>query len=383
MRHNPTNSRRRHEAPSDTLTDARPRRSRSDSSVATSREPTFAAVAQDWFARQRNLRPTTGARYENDLRLHLLPRFGDRSIGGLDEDDIVSLIDDMLQAGYAATSIRNCLTPLRRIFRFAVRRGLAERNPVTMLERHEIPHLPRRDLRLLDSESIARLLAAATPRYRTLLATAIFTGLRQGEVLGLTWEEVDFERGFIRVRKSVDRSGQRVPPKTSAAVRDVVMMPALAELLAEHHACSRFNSPSDYVFASLRGTPLGHRNVAQRGFDAAAARAGFNRPGQRKMNFHDMRHLYASLLIGQGANVTFVSRQLGHANPAITLAIYAHLFNQYAHADRARSLLERDFRPVLEPLLLKTCRYGAEAQRAEVPPREDILKRARDHPPRP
>jgi integrase len=327
-------------------------RRHSSSPPASGSGPTFEAVVEQWLSRQVNLRPSTWARYENDLRVHLLPRLRETPIASLHEDDVVLRIDEMLQAGSSAASIRNCLTPLRRICRFAVRRGLAARNPVEMLERTEIPRTPRREQRLLDSHTIGRLLAAARPRYRTLLATAVFTGLRQGELLALVWEGIDFESGFVKVRKSLDRRGQRVPPKTSSAIRDVILMPALAELLTAHRAASSFHDDADFVFPSLRGTPLGHRNVAQRGFDAAASEAGLNREGERKATFHDLRHVFASLLIGQGANVAFVSRQLGHATPEVTLRTYGHLFDQYAHADRARSLLEEQFRPVLNPLLV-------------------------------
>jgi len=232
-----------------------------------------------------------------------------------------------------------------------------------MLERTEIPRATRREQTLLAPQAIERLLAAAHARYRTLLATAIFTGLRQGELLGLLWENIDFENGFVKVRMSLDRRGHRVQPKTSSAVRDVVLMPALAELLEAHRAASAFGDDSDFVFPSLRGTPLGHRNVSQRGFDAAAANAGLNREGERKANFHDLRHVFASLLIGQGANVAFVSRQLGHATPQITLRTYGHLFDQYAHANRARSLLEDEFRPVLRPLLTGFTGLGAPPDR--------------------
>jgi integrase len=317
-------------------------------------QTTFGTLAEEWFARQVNLRSSTRARYENDLRIHLMPRLRDTPIATLHENDVVRLIDEMLQGGSSAASVRNCLTPLRRICRLAVRRGLAPRNPVEMLERTEIPRTARRDQRLLDSEAIVRLLAAARSRYRTLLATAVFTGLRQGELLALLWEDIDFEHGFVKVHKGLDRHGHRVHPKTSSAIRDVVLMPALAELLATHRSASTFRDERDFVFPSVRGTPLSHRNVSQRGFDAAAAKAGLNRDGQRKANFHDLRHVFASLLIGQGANIAFVSRQLGHATPQVTLRTYGHLFDQYVHAERARTLLEAEFRPVLSSLLADT-----------------------------
>ena len=112
-------------------------------------------------------------------------------------------------------------------------------------------------MRILERDEIARLLAAAPERYRALLATAIFTGLRLGELLGLTWGDVDFDAGLVRVRKQLGRDGVLVPPKTDQAVRDVVLMPALGRMLREHKLASPCSRPSDFVFVTLRGTPLG------------------------------------------------------------------------------------------------------------------------------
>ncbi len=315
-------------------------------------EGAFATIAEEWFGRLTNLRASTRARYDNDLRVHLIPRFGSRPISEIGEDDVLALIGDMREAGYSPWSIRHCLTLLRRIFRLARRRELIGRNPVEMLERAELPRVGRRVQRLLDTDSIDRLLAAAPLRYRTLIATAVFTGLRQGELLALLWDDVDLEHGFIHVRKNLDRNGVRVAPKTDSSVRDVVLMPALGELLVQHRMASRFSGPHDFVFASQCGTGLGHRNVAQRGFDVAASTAGFNAASSDKMHFHDLRHTYAALLIGQGANVVFVSRQLGHATPDVTLRVYGHLFDKHVHADRVRALLQQEFESTLGPLLV-------------------------------
>src|SRR5439155_17677268 len=97
----------------------------------------------------------------------------------------------------------------------------------------------QREMRILQREEIAALLASSRPTYRTLLATAIFTGLRFGELLGLTWADIDFEARLVRVRKQLDRwkEGElprRVEPKTPQAIREVVLTPTLAKMLNEH-----------------------------------------------------------------------------------------------------------------------------------------------------
>ena len=169
-------------------------------------------------------------------------------------------------------------------------------------------------MRVLNSGEIEALLGAADEVFRPVLATAVFSGLRQGELLGLTWRDVDLAAGVIRVRWQWDRTGERVEPKTPGAVRDVIMLPALGRLLREHRARSPFSLDHHPVFASGRGTPLHYRNLSRRGLEAAALRAGLVGEGRPRLRFHDLRHSFASLLISEGLDVVFVSRQLGHAD---------------------------------------------------------------------
>jgi len=159
--------------------------------------------------------------------------------------------------------------------------------------------------------------------------------LRSGELLGLTWADVNFDAGYLRVRKQLGRDGQRVEPKTRQAVRDVVLPKQLAEVLRELKLRSGHSLPVSFVFASATGSAMNPRNVARRGLDKALAKAGLPH-----MRFHDLRHTAASLLISTHPDVVFVSRQLGHANPSITLGVYAHLFDKAQHAQELRSRLE-------------------------------------------
>jgi integrase len=168
-----------------------------------------------------------------------------------------------------------------------------------------------------------------------MLATAVLTGLRQGELLGLHWRDIDFDNGVIRVRSALDRRRREVPPKTQHALRDVVLMPALAQLLQQHRADSRFSDPDDYVFTTQLGTPFHWANLAPRALNPALSKAGI-----RRLRWHDLRHTFASLLITSGANITFVSRQLGHSSSQITLSVYAHLLDGEEQAQRTRELLQ-------------------------------------------
>jgi integrase len=170
------------------------------------------------------------------------------------------------------------------------------------------------------------------------------TGLRQSELLGLRWRDVNFDNELIHVRSALDRHGNDVPPKTQHAVRDVVLIPALAEMMREHRRTSAYDRPADYVFASRVGTPLHWRNVSRRALKPALAEAGIE-----PLRWHDLRHTFASLLIGGGANVVFTSRQLGHGSSDITLRVYSHLFDRAEQAQRTRDILETTLGDVIRP----------------------------------
>lgn len=241
------------------------------------------------------------------------------------------------------------MTPLGRILSYAARRGLISDNPINRLERGERPKIDRREMRILNRDEIDALLRSVIPSYLAIIATAIFTGLRQGELLGLTWADVDFANSVVHVRCQLDRSGERTAPKTPQAYRQVVLMPSLATLLRAHKLGSAHSGPSDAVFSTGTGSPMNYRNVTRRGFAAAVGKAGLNRPGEPRLRFHDLRHTFASLLVAEGLNIVYVSRQLGHATPAFTLNVYSHLFDRAEHALRATRALEEGFASVLRP----------------------------------
>jgi integrase len=138
------------------------------------------------------------------------------------------------------------------------------------------------------------------------------------------------------------RNGKRKALKTAAARREVVMMAPLATELRRLRTVSPFSQETDLVFCAASSGTIGHRNLSSRGLTRASEQAGLE-----GVTFHVLRHTFASILIAQGHDVVFVSRQLRHANPAITLKVYAHLFDAERHADQARSRLEADYGSLL------------------------------------
>jgi integrase len=308
--------------------------------VAPSRQ-TFDQLADQWLSQLR-VSERTRERYDSNLRNHLRPRYGQRRAQAITIDDVARLILELEQKGKKAWTIRNTLTTMSSLMSWAKRRGLVANNPVADLDARERPRVSRKQQRAFEPAEIKALLAACEDKYRPLIATALFSGLRLMELLALRWQDINLKQSEIHVRSQLRRKGGLKDLKTDAGRRDVVLMPELARLLRRHKAGSRYSQEHDYVFASETGTPLNWRNVEHRGFDHAIKQAKLARADGKPV-LHDCRHTFASLLIAQGLDIVFISRQLGHANPATTLRIYAHLFDKRSHATRMRDALSRSY----------------------------------------
>jgi len=271
--------------------------------------------------------PRTYEAYELALRRHVLPVFGSHQVRGITADQLVVWIRDLRRAGYAPHSVHNYWAPINLVMRFAVRRGALASNPADQLTSAERPKPGLGRQRFLDRHEMERLLNAASDRYRVAIACGLFAGPRLSELLGLVWDDIDFRGETIRVRFQMGREGKRRPLKTAAARRDVILMKPLASELLRLRLASPFSGLEDLVFCSTAGSTIGHRNLTARGLEKAATRSRVD-----GATFHVLRHTFASMLILRGHDPVFVSHQLGHANAAITLKVYAHLFDGARHA---------------------------------------------------
>ena len=158
-------------------------------------------------------------------------------------------------------------------------------------------------------------------------------GLRISEALGLRWCDVDFDAALLHVRQQLTRYRKLKHLKTDAGRRDVVLAPAVVRLLRERWLASPYKTADHLIFYKVNGEPGDYRDAGE-AFRAAVKAAGLH--GEGRLSLHSLRHAFASLLIAKGLNVVFVSRQLGHSSPRITLDVYAHLFEQADHAVAAR-----------------------------------------------
>lgn len=280
------------------------------------RTPLREYVAQ-WQAGQLDHRPSTVELRDARLKVHVLPFFGDRPIGLIRRSEVQAWVVDRSDRMAPATMV-NVFTWFRSVMRSAVEDGLIARSPCVGIK---LPRIERELVDPLTTEQVLALVEAAPPRWRGLVVLAAGSGLRQGELFGLDLERVDFLRRSVKVDRQLQTpasgSPALVPPKTAAARRKVPLADEVLVALSEH--VRKFPPGDGLLFTNAAGRPL-RRNTFSDGWRKTVERAGLP-TGTR---FHELRHYYASLLIGHGASVVAVQRALGHASPRETLETYAH-----------------------------------------------------------
>jgi len=291
---------------------------------------TVGQFLEDWLANtaKRTVRPSTFVSYEGLVRVHLVPELGKVPLIKLSPQHVERMINRKLAAGLSPRRVEYMRAVLRRALNDALRWGLVARNVATLVTP---PRAERYEIRPLDPEQARRFLDTVRgDRLEALYSVALAVGLRQGEALGLRWQDVDFDKGVIYVRRALQRIGgslQLVEPKTTRSRRAVVLPTTVTTALQQHRArqvAERLAAGSewidaDLVFCTPMGRPLDASNVTH-AFQKHLARAGL--PRQR---FHDLRHACASLLLAQGVSPRVVMEILGHSQVALTLDTYSHV----------------------------------------------------------
>jgi integrase len=212
----------------------------------------------------------------------------------------------------------------------AVADGLIPRNVTDALK---VPRTDREEIQPLTAEEANRLLKAARgERLAALYVLAIHTGLRQGELLALKWEDLDLEAGTLRVRRSLTYAGGKhslSEPKTKKSRRLVRLTTGAVTALRSHlerqmgemDRLGSLYSPGGLVFANETGAIINPSNLRNRSFARLLKRTGL--PANTR--FHDLRHTCATLLLSRNINPKIVSEMLGHANIAITFDTYSYM----------------------------------------------------------
>ena len=298
---------------------------------------TLAEAADDWLSAARagiartrsgeRYKPSALRSYEEALRTKVLPELGHLRLSAVDRLCVQDTVDRLVGQGLAPSTVRNSVLPLRAIFRRAIARADVVENPTLGLS---LPAVRARRDRVARPEEARALIAALPPSDRALWATALYAGLRRGELQALCWEDVDSDAGLIRVERSFDQKAGPIEPKSRAGRRRVPLVrPLRSELLA--HRLRQGGAGAGLCLGS------GERTFAS-GAAVRRARAAWASAGLSPIGLHDCRHTYAAHMIAAGVNAKALSQYMGHSSITITLDRYGHLM---PGADReATDLLE-------------------------------------------
>ena len=284
--------------------------------------PLFKEVAQEWLVHKKmNLRSSTWSVYEGHTRNHF-GEFLSVKVNQINTKMIEQFIHDRQKQGMNISTLKKVLISLGQIFNLAIKRGYCIKNPVKDADR---PRSQRGEatgkskIQILTPFEISALLSQTKEqKYNVLFSLAIFSGARQGELLGLKWADIDWHNSQIHIQRTFN-NGAFFTTKTSEGNRKIDIGPTTMKALKEW----RLGCPPGklgLVFPTAKGTPMNHNNMVSRHFRPALRAANIE-----KIRFHDLRHTYASLLIDQGENIKYIQTQLGHSNPTVTLNVYAHL----------------------------------------------------------
>jgi integrase len=285
----------------------------------------------DWLnATKPAIRPRTWERYEQYVRLHIVPTIGKVRLARLTAQHLQRLYTSRLAAGLSPQTVTHLHRVIHAGLSQAVRWDLVPRNVADLVEP---PRAIRQAMRTFTPDETRTFLkAAARTPMEALYVLAVTTSMREGELLGLHWRDVDLEVGMLRVTGSLQRMPDNklaiVEPKTSGSRRQVQLSALGLKALKRHgarQAAERLKlgpdwDDQDLVFPNHVGRPMSQANLLRRDFYPLLESAGLPR-----IRFHDLRHTAATLLLGQNINTKVVSEMLGHSRVGVTMDLYQHV----------------------------------------------------------
>lgn len=275
-----------------------------------------------------SIKPRSHERFEQIIRLHIIPTLGGLRLEKLGHQHIQRLLNAKSEEGLAPQTVVHVRNVLRLALNHALKWNLVSRNVALHLDP---PIIVRHEIKVLWQDDARRLLEAVKgERLEALYSVALALGLRRGEALGLKWVDLDLDAGRLTVLRSLQRVAgklQLVETKTSSGRRTITLPQIALRALREHRrrqlqerliAGSEWND-SGLVFTNYRGIPLEPMTL-RRDFRRVLAKAGLP-----AMRLHDLRHSAASLMLTLGVPLKTIQEVLGHSSIGVTAGFYAHL----------------------------------------------------------
>jgi len=283
----------------------------------------------EWLVlNETSVRPKTSDQYKQIVAQHIVPSLGMIKMKDLNPRQIQALYSKKLESGTSARTVILIHAVLRRALNHALKLGMIGRNPTLAVTR---PKFKRKEMKTLSDVQVRTLLSFAEgDRFEVLFWLAVTTGLRQGELLGLKWSDVDWTNRRLRIQRQLQRLRGGLAfsePKSAAGRRVIALGIATIEKLQKHQhlqvgeiqTAGKFWKENDMIFPSSTGTPMDPSNLYHN-FKRLLKEAGL--PDVR---FHDLRHTAATLMLQQGIHPKVVQERLGHSDISMTLNTYSHV----------------------------------------------------------
>jgi len=329
--------------------------------LPTTSKQTVAQFLDHWLenTQKASVRPRTYERYEEVIRLHINPAIGRHQLQKLTAQHIEVFYTKKLEQGLSPRTVNTFHNILHKALDKARKLRLVGENVTELVDR---PRVEDTEINPLSLEQIKALLVVSQGHSMEMLLTlALATGMRRGELMGLKWQDIDFEKGTLQVRRILSRVPSKLKTeerkgyveaatKTKKSRRSIVIVAFALELLKRHKEKQQERQQeakekttrwveNDFVFRSGVGTPLHPDNDIFVPFKALLKAA--NLPNIR---FHDLRHSAATLLLSEGVHPKIVQEILGHSNINITLNVYSHILPgmQQGAMDKINSAFENE-----------------------------------------
>jgi integrase len=293
-----------------------------------------------WEAAKR-VTPKSVERYRELIDNQIIPHLGEKLLQSLKPIDIETWHNTLIasgrkdgKGGVCARTIGHAHRLLTRVLKEAQRFDLVVKNAA--IGGDSLPKVHAAEVQIVGEDQLPVLVERIKGnKIEPIVLLALFCGLRRGEILALTWGNIDLDHKVLRIRRSLEetRSGgiRFKEPKSKAGRRDVTMPDVVVDTLRKHRIAQlelraklglgRLTD-DDFLFVGLNGQPIGPRHFSANVWPAAARSIGVP-----EITFHALRHTHASQLIHAGLDVVTISKRLGHSSPTITLSVYAHLFS--------------------------------------------------------
>jgi integrase len=286
-----------------------------EAGIALVESLTLEAFMDRWLGTVKDrVRPSSFKPYEAITRLHINPTLGKSKLEKLTALQLQTLYRTKLDEGLSPRRVQYIHVTIRKALKDAECWDLVRRNVADFVKP---PKLVKSEIQPLSQSQMKTLLdAAKDEKLYCLYMLAVTTAMRQGEILGLQWRDMDLETGALWVNRRVYNSAVS-PPKTTAGRRTIRLSKLAIAVLKVHRTRQAQQRISEWVFSTRNGTPISCHNLHNRSWKPLLKKAGL----PHSTRFHDLRHSCISLLLAKGVPIKVVSEMAGHADVSITLSI--------------------------------------------------------------